>query len=118
MGFKVKTEFEVTNQMVDDLLCTAFEGGSNYWCDKVTAVDWPEGAEWASDVLTRGGELIIYHEGLEESNTIGPDDIQPALQKMADDYPKHFTDLINDYADADTADVFLQCITLGEIVYG
>lgn len=31
MSFKVKTTIEIEEQRIKDLLCGAFEGGSNYW---------------------------------------------------------------------------------------
>jgi len=30
---KIKAEIEVTEEQLKDLLCCAFEGGSNYWID-------------------------------------------------------------------------------------
>ena len=37
---------EITDEMIDDILCAAFEGGSNYWCIRVLILGrWPQGAE-------------------------------------------------------------------------
>ena len=39
-------------------------------------------------------------------------------QIMANKYTWHFDNFINDNADAETGDVFLQCSVLGDIVFG
>ena len=44
--------------------------------------------------------------------------IQRGLQVMAEKYPKHLKDFMDDQADACTGDVFLQCCMLGDVVYG
>jgi hypothetical protein len=43
--------------------------------------------------------------------------VERGLAIMARDYPRHFADIATD-ADATTADVFVQCCVLGEVVYG
>ena len=37
---------------------------------------------------------------------------------MADKHKRHFDDMVSENGDADTADVFLQCCALKELVYG
>lgn len=44
--------------------------------------------------------------------------IEKGLQVMADKYPRHFNDIITENDDAETADVFVQCAVLGEVVFG
>jgi hypothetical protein len=45
-------------------------------------------------------------------------ELAAGLHAMATKHPKHFGDFISDNADAITGDVFLQCCTFGEIVFG
>jgi hypothetical protein len=47
---------------VDDILCTAFEGGITYWCDQIKVVPekFPEGADYASDCLSRGSKILVH----------------------------------------------------------
>jgi hypothetical protein len=44
--------------------------------------------------------------------------IRNGLQVMADKYPNHWHDFINDNEDATTGDVFLQCCLYGEVIFG
>jgi hypothetical protein len=44
-------------------------------------------------------------------------ELAEGLRIMAAKYPLHFSDFINENADAVTGDVFLQCCTMGEIVF-
>jgi hypothetical protein len=44
--------------------------------------------------------------------------IRHGLQVMANQYPRHWNNFINDNEDADTGDVFLQCCLWGEVVLG
>ena len=34
----VRRSVNVSEQDIDDILCTAFEGGITYWCDRVRVV--------------------------------------------------------------------------------
>lgn len=40
------------------------------------------------------------------------------LRRMADKYPKHFDNFMQENEDAITGDVFLQCVVFGEVIYG
>lgn len=57
----IEINFKVgfTDQDIDDIVCTAFEGGINYWCEKVEVVGDYLG-EYASDQISRGGQLKIF----------------------------------------------------------
>ncbi len=45
-------------------------------------------------------------------------DFAKGFEVMAEKYPWHFNNFMNDNEDAETADVWFQCIVFGEIVYG
>jgi hypothetical protein len=111
-------------QRVKDLLCNAIEGGSNYW---VGTLDRKGGktqaqAEYRQDVpFVKGGWLELVEQeqsGKAKSFEISRNTIQNGLRIMAEKYPKHFINFIQENDDAETGDVFLQCICFGEIVYG
>ena len=44
--------------------------------------------------------------------------MKQGIQIMADKYPEHFANVINENDDAETGDVFLQCCLFGEVVFG
>jgi hypothetical protein len=129
--FKITTVIDIPSERVADLLCCAFEGGSNYWAtikekrsplefnfrymadlfDKPTIyTDYP---------LNRGGFLMVGdNEGDMPDALLDRGTIRNGLQVMADKYTRHWHDFINDNEDADTGDVFLQCCLYGEVIFG
>lgn len=69
LGVDIQSTTRVPLSRIDDLLCCAFEGGSTYWCTSVEVTgDWPQGADYAHEVLTRGGSLSVTHEGGDASH--------------------------------------------------
>lgn len=76
--------------------------------------------------LVEGGALTFCRDD-DDSATVGLEprvcvldlgSIASGLAVMQRDYPRHFADLVSGDDDATTADVFVQCCVLGEVVYG
>ena len=112
------------DERVNDLLCCAMEGGSNYWY-----IIKEYGNPDKEKVEFRHLDLPFLENGylmigtVDDSNDDEPIRLdraamQKGLQIMADKYPWHFDNFINENDDAETGDVFLQCSLLGDIVYG
>ena len=112
---------EITIQRMKDLLCTAFEGGSNYWIDHIEAKGKYKKSqiEYIYDVpiLTKG--WLEIHD-IDDPTIIKLDSaaLKKGLNILAKLYPQAFSDFINENEDAETADVFLQCCCFGEVIYG
>jgi len=136
----IKMDLEVSLDRVGDLLCSAFEGGSNYWYridyDKSEApkeinydffgyeengkkyvfrhVNWP---------LT-GGKLFVFDRDAEEDDEdrfqgyLDLEACKKGLKLMAEKYPRHYGDFADENDDADTGDVFLQLALFGDIIFG
>lgn len=127
---KITITKEITQEMISDLIITALEGGSNYWYmieKKITPKDWtwntmPEIApkHYIGDypMNTGGGLVISTLEEDEENKTLNLKSIKQGLEIMAEKYPKHFSDMLEENTDGDTGDVFLQCCLYGDIIYG
>jgi len=127
----VNVKHEISLQRISDLLCSAFEGGSNYWY-QIDKFIKPKNLSFRTDEdqiyrhldypLNEGGALIISDiEGdLNEPpwKRLDLDAIKKGLQIMAEKYPRHMGDFLNDNDDADTGDVFLQCCLFGDAIYG
>ena len=120
---KITTNVEISDQQIADQIVTALEGGSNYWVQwakltdqngkqvrKIDLVDHPE--------LVPTTKLLLMEDEGDEPVEINYDKIKTGLEKMAEVYPNHFSDLINETGDATTADVFIQMAAFGELVYG
>lgn len=123
--FEVTTKVQVTHQMIADLVVTAFEGGSNYWIERVDYLLVPKGFEFEKPTYSDprfyelGGVINIRDNEDSKSWVLDRDTIAKGLQLMADKYhATHWRDLVDDNHDAETADVFLQLCLFGEVVYG
>ena len=57
------------------------------------------------------------HEG-EPLGYVTQESMLKAFQIVAEKYSWHYNNLINENDDAETADVFFQVATMGEIVFG
>ena len=113
----VKTTYKVTAGDMDYVLVGAFEGGSNYWIEKVSVVDDDyKGGEYASDVIGLGGELLIH---VSDGDTIKLTQAKllNGFQLYVDGGGKNFPfDLTS--PDAITYDMILQYALFGEVIYG
>lgn len=50
----------VTEEDVDDIMCSALEGGITYWCDSARVQKDKRVASWGHEQIARGGELKIH----------------------------------------------------------
>jgi hypothetical protein len=98
---------------ISDLLVGAFEGGSNHWIKDIHFTS-PATSYYPFDMA--GSILVTDDEG--GTHRVNKHSIKHGLLIMLAAYPWHFENIINENDDAETADVFLQCVCLGEIVYG
>jgi hypothetical protein len=124
---KNKVTTNVSDERIQDLLTSAFEGGSNYWYI-IKKYNYPPGQTRQSlgikfphiELPFKGGSLLIGDiEGDKEYDKIlDRTAINKGLQLMAEKYPKHYADFIAEDDDAATGDVFLQLALFGEVVFG
>lgn len=131
-SFQLITTANVSFQRVAYLLCSAIEGGSNYWAE-IKSVKKPKEFSFMLD-SDLGGEnpkadLVDYpfnggsitfadSEGDMPDSVLDLEAIGKGLQVMATNHPNHWQDVLNENEDATTGDVFLQCCLYGEIVFG
>lgn len=121
---KIITEVEITDQMIEDLIVTAFEGGSNYWMEwevssKRKDVKW-DSNNYAKQIVDGDIELDIF-DVEDDGDLLGKlnmECIKTGLIKMGESYPVALFNIINESWDANDADIFMQLVVLGDIVYG
>lgn len=116
----VKVEHEVSQEFIDDTLCTALDvgyGGSLYWIRNLAATDEP-GMEYPFESISRGGVIRI--------TTVDGDSRLLTLDRYLNGFalwakfphgraPEQIED---DPADATEADNILQLALFGEVIYG
>lgn len=110
--FEIKKVTKVTQEEIDDILTTAFEGGITYWCDKVRikeGFDAEEEYEYISEALTRGATLELHDAEEDEWLTLTLDNF---LNTLAE-YQFYF-----DNYDASDADQIVQrSVFDGDVTY-
>lgn len=109
--------YKITTEMVDDILTCSMDSGSAYWTDSVVVVgSFPEGAEYASECLTRGRDLRwTDDDGTVHTLTLSK--MKRGIRKAAEHFGQTPEAFHEDHDDI-MADVAVQFALLGEIVYG
>ena len=118
----------ISDELIEDILCSAFEGGSTTWAENVSCEDNEDMKKvggYKSDYLTRTKKkdaVLFMHDMFDEIKyPITKKKIIDALQKMAD--PKNgctkaLARILNETYDAYDADMVVQMACFGEVVYG
>jgi hypothetical protein len=128
---------EVTVEQVRNLLCTALEGGSNYWlvikrryfARGIAYADFREGGKFQPPsqyfhpdelipTVASCGLIVSTYDDEEKEYDLNISTLRDGLQRMADKYPHHWKDFLDENEDAGTGDVFLQLCLFNEVVYG
>ena len=128
---QIITSIDIPQNRIEDLLCCAFEGGSDYWAKTgVTAEQKKEvGAEYAFEVATRGGEVEVFDvENGELLGVLNGQSIVNAFTLMSQGEDKngkampclkrYLQTFLKEDEDSEVGDVFLQMAVMGEIVFG
>lgn len=126
MMLKVTRPVQINAEDIDDILCTAFEGGITYWCNSVQSMmslDWHKEnhAEYASEVISRGGDLVLSTDDGDKVLTLKT--FLTGLQMVLDEFVIDLEMIggefyiCTDCIDADLADVIVQYSLFGELVY-
>lgn len=136
MATKITQTTQIDDNRIRGLLCDAFEGGSNYWIDNICPEltgglvfdDFKTGGSqqipddywhWSQLVpLVEGCAVVVKDNEDGKFHRLDREAICRGLQLMADKYPEHFLDVVNENDDATTGDVFLQLCLFGELVFG
>lgn len=117
--FTFLLKYVVTQQQIADLVVTALEGGSDDWlgscepCYKFHQ-DYSEADRYGEDMIPRTFSV----DEDDQTYVFNRAGIQRGLHIMSTKYPSNFRDLFDENMDADTADVFMQCALLGDVIYG
>ena len=116
---------DVQGADLDNILTTCFEGGSNYWIDKVEVDDY-KGCKYASEVVSNGGDVWIYPDD-SPRYFVNKDRLLKGIKMWYEEYhyPKNKhegVDFHNELQmfdlDAGDTDIILQYSIFGEVIYG
>lgn len=132
MPKKAEVKMTVTNEEIQDLICTCFEGGDSPWIGTQTyvgSVPKEVGRRWYDnqpDLMDQPGPICLIEyddpdeaEGLMTgSKLLTRADFERGLALMASDYPTAWGDFRTGNMDAFTGDAYMQLVVLGDVVYG
>jgi hypothetical protein len=120
---KIERQITVTQEDIDDIMCSALEGGINYWCRKAEVVGDYLG-EYASEQISRGGLLKLYDSEEDEVYVLTLEKLLKGIKQAIEEncyaeYEWALGDGIDTcQVDADVADCIIQFGLFGEVVYG
>lgn len=131
---------EITKENLIDLFVTALEGGSNYWYyilnvpSQVKEIMETQGlffSEAVGEYVLNGGEIEIrdaesidYSDENEFPDTgevlgyVNMDSLLDAINKIKEEYPEVYENILEEEYDANDADIFFQIATMGEVIFG
>ena len=123
----VKVNFEevvVTDNDIDDIVACAFDGGITYWCNEAEVIGERLG-EFASDQISRGGEVKLYDYEADEEFVLTKEKFLEGLKMYCVD--KESGNILEHrdgklrvdvcMVDADVADVIIQLALFKEVIY-
>lgn len=124
-AFEVEVKFNltVTQQDIDDIMCTALEGGITYWCCEAKVIGKHFG-EYASEQISRGGELKLYDAESDDVWTLTRDKLLNGIKLWAEwggdqcNAIQGNGTLDTSEIDAEIADMIVQYALFGEVVFG
>lgn len=115
------TTINLPDQRIEDLLINAFECGCSYWLDSAVPLTLGQRLDYTA-VVAGTQELECALNDPEDVKgglpILNREQLLKGLQLMAEKAPRHFANILSEDDDAETADVFLQFVLIGEIMYG
>lgn len=129
MSIKITQEIFVTKTMLEDLIVTAIEGGSNYWYwldrnemdEKLPANGDPLAIRLANRLYDDEGFKLNVYDCQEQEHVLGVithKSCVDSFEILKDKDPDVFENIVLDNWDANDADCFFQVAVMGEIVFG
>ena len=120
--FKVHIDMDVdmTQKDLDDLMCTALEGGICYWCGRAEVVGEMLG-DYAHEQISRGGSLILYDAESSDKWELTLEKFLCGLglylgEAMSAGFEGE--DIDSSDFDADAVDCIVQYALFGKLVFG
>lgn len=119
----LQREITMSQDDIDDIVCTALEGGITWWCCKAEVVEDEYYGKYTSDQISRGGSLRLYDIETEESYLLTLEKLLEGIKTAyAHGYLGHLFDddgkLDFFQVDGAAADVIVQCALFGEVQFG
>ena len=115
----------------EDLIVTALEGGSNYWCmldmhnsvgiKKYIDDPRPKSIKIADALYNNEESSVTILDAEDEEETLGTltyQSVRKSLERFPKGYQWALDNVLNGDYDANDADVVFQVLVMGDVVYG
>ncbi len=117
----IEMDVTITQQDIDNLMCTALEGGINYWCREAKVVGEFLG-EYGSEQISRGGSLLLRDAETDERWELTLEKFLKGIELYIKENGRVMIEdfKLMDYGelDAGDADCIVQYALFGKLVYG
>lgn len=126
-GQDTPSRFDFYKENIHSLLVSAFEGGSNYWYFISESNKDKYNCRFDEVAFQDGGFFIIGDKEEWDGEKFVNNDLtvkvdraklEKGFEIFEKNHKKHFADFVSENDDATTADVYLQCVCFGEIIFG
>ena len=118
---EVEVHINITAQTIDDIMCTALEGGITGWCCRAKVVGKYLG-EYAHEQISRGGTLILYDAESSDKWELDRDKFLKGLRRWLEDgegiCSLNEGEVDAALVDSEAADLIIQYALFGEPVFG
>lgn len=110
----VSVRMHIKLEDIENLLYSTVTG-SRYWCGNIGELGYERNVK---QVLGGEKDYILFDDEEDHvSHFLNLKKIKKGLAVMAKKETSHFADFIQENADENTADVFLQCCLFGKVIY-
>lgn len=119
----ITTTLNITEEDIDDIMCTAIEGGITNWCSRAKVAGEYLG-EYGHEQIARGGKLLLYDMVEDKEYELTLEDLLKGIKMAIEEgYYENYgwftgSSLDTGNVDAEVADVIIQFALFEEVVYG
>lgn len=121
MEITIKKTLNITDEQIDDIMCTALEGGITYWCSEAKVVGDYLG-EYAHEQIARGGQLILSDSEEGTTHELNKEKLLKGLELyLSNGGAAEIADgdtIDTSEVDAIAADEIVQYALFGDVIYG
>lgn len=130
----VNIPVKIRHEVIADLISSALNSGISYWCSNCTVKLGPNVTKeiintkyntmWYASYVPFFPDSFISFQLFDvecfdgEIKVLNIESITKGLEILANKYNNHFSNIIEENYDAETADVFIQCCIFGDIIFG
>lgn len=117
---QIMIPFEITEEFVSDVLCTAFEGGSVYWISSMSNLSPEPKSQYFSESVAKGDTIEIIDNEDHKVYKLDFNTFAEGYKRYVDYCLKNGREVYSDPCDidAEVADIILQFALFNEIIFG